>query len=83
VRLAIVIDSATTEEMRALQGAYHAVMKDAEKAGDSGLWDHGTSIAVKSIGGSSWNAATPKVPADKVTELLTEYATKLALLGAS
>jgi hypothetical protein len=83
VRLSIQIDSATIDEMRALQGAYHAVMKNVEKSGNSGLWDHGTAIAVQSIGGASWNATTPKVPADRAAAILTEYATRLALLGSS
>jgi hypothetical protein len=77
VRIAIHIDSATTDEMRALQGAYHQGMKNAERPGNSGLWDYGTAIAVQSIGGSSWTATTPKMPAAEAQFVMREFADRL------
>jgi hypothetical protein len=83
VRIAIQIDSATTKEMRALQGAYHAWMKDAEKPGNSGLWDYGTSIAVKGVGPESWNAETPKMPAAEAALVMRSFIDRLAQMGSS
>lgn len=72
MRLSIVIDSATTDEVRALMAAYARTAPD-----NVPLWDHGRKIAVGCNGPDHWSAATPPIPRADAEALLRSFVADL------
>ncbi len=79
MRLQIIIDSATTKQVRELQQAYHEVATDT--ADPKFYADFGTSIEVKVNGPEHWSAKTPMLPEGIAAEILDCYSMRLRALG--
>lgn len=75
MRLQIVIDSASTAEMRELQQAYHEAA--SEESMTVAYQPFGTAIEVGVNGPEKWTAKTPMLPENIATTVMAIYSDRL------
>lgn len=73
--MSVHLTSATEDEMRALQHAFHKTMEGVDTPG----WRHGTAIAVRGEGPVAYSAETPLIPRPHVQDMLVNLSSALEI----